>query len=244
MIDDEIENNFRSFFERWSSSLSGNSAKSVENPLMLQSYKRMLSVQVIRSTVVYKECSPECGEFFLEAQNDILVSHISAAQGSWRAALQAMRSFLENSLCVLYYMDHKVELRQWQVGQFKIGFSDLCKYILLHPDYEPYERKFSCVSNLAKEYATLSKAVHGSSKNFRMAREAEQLAIFPSDKSSLSQWSTRERAVIGNVVLVYLVFFKNYFQGASNISSRSVMGYCFEKRKKEEIRKELSINLS
>lgn len=113
---EEIEANYRRFESDWKQSLSNSIAITGElelDPTFLESYYRLTTLQAWRAGLLEALLPKESYYFYLEAQNDALVSHIQARSGSWRSALKSLRSVIENVLFALYYMDHPVELSLW-----------------------------------------------------------------------------------------------------------------------------------
>jgi hypothetical protein len=87
-LDDEVESNFKSFSAAWLDSLQ-QSIKTLEaHPdKFLASYKTIASLNAWRENLIIQVVSEEASLFFLEAQNDALISHVLARMGSWRSAL-------------------------------------------------------------------------------------------------------------------------------------------------------------
>jgi hypothetical protein len=160
----ELNENFKVFQaglkEKFSESYSG--LEIHENEYFL-SYKRLSTLEAWRAFVIEQVVSPDSLVFFIEAQNDALLSHTFARIGSWRSALQSLRCAIENVLNCLYYKDHSVELKLWHLGKHKMPISDYVNYIEKHPKFTTIDQNVCGISLLKKEYSTLSKAVHGSS---------------------------------------------------------------------------------
>jgi hypothetical protein len=161
--------------------------------------------------------------FFLEAQNDALTSHVFANLGSWRSALKALRSGIENVMFCLYYKDHSVEFTLWEMGQHKPPISDYMSYLERHPR-RIKEPSVDPIPHLQTEYATLSKAVHASAKNFRMTKDVKGTLLWSPSLASFGQWQTRAIAVLLNLNLLLLVHFRNELRGAGAAPLREAVG--------------------
>ena len=72
--------------------------------------------------------------------------------GSWRAALQSLRSTIDNVLFCLFYKDHPVELRLWGQGKDKRSFSELFGYLKKHPEMNGLPQSVVGVFDLEREY--------------------------------------------------------------------------------------------
>lgn len=178
------------------------------------SYVRLSSLEAWRAFVLEQVVSPGSLVFFLEAQNDALLSHTFARIGAWRSALQSLRCAIENVLFCLYYKDHSVELELWNLGKHKIPISDFVNYLEKHPNFNSIDPEISGISLLKKEYSTLSKAVHGSSINFRMTHSNSFPALMIPDDSKLNQWLARENRAIQVINQILITTYAKNLQGA------------------------------
>jgi hypothetical protein len=179
----------------------------------------------------------------LEAHNDALVSHVNASVGAWRSALQALRSSIENTLCAIYYNEHPVELELWSKGQFRIGASDLLTYGHKHPRLSALKNNVSGLASLASEYATLSKAVHGSAANFRMTDPVGSILLWSTDPVKASMWSTREKNVVEDICLLMSCLNHTRLDGTKLAPLRSVLGFAVSASKRTELKKQLKITI-
>ena len=200
-------------------------------------------MQAWRTSIIEVEHQSGAIDFFKEAHNDALMSHILARQGAWRVALSSLRSCIENTLFGLYYLDHSVEMQLWEAGRHKLGFTEVVNYIIAHPHFHDITENLTGISQIKKEYALLSKAVHGSSEIFRMTKtgEIEGLNIF--SEPDLGAWSTRESLTIINLNKILIVFFKNYLQGTANSNLRKSLSIAIPPKYYPDIRRLFGVNL-
>lgn len=221
---EEVDANFQRFFDGFSAGIGGvvDELGSKSDKFKL-SYRRLVSLNAWRSELIESTVRPDVEQFFREAHNDALMSHCLARQGAWRVALMSLRSCIENTLFGLYYIDHPIELRKWDVGQHKLGFTEAIDYLSKHPDFSSFEESDVGVDVLRQEYATLSKAVHGSAHSFRMTKSGEAVGLNVSSFPELGSWESREKKVLYGINLVLLVFFRPMLQGASNVPLRKAI---------------------
>ena len=240
----EVDSNFEKFSDAsWTDSKKVRAKLDEKIEVFRDSYRSLVSLQAWRVELLAPTIDAGALEFFLEAQNDGLVSHVSARNGQWRLALKSLRSVIEGVLNSLYYKDHPVELELWNRGEFRIGFTELSKYFEKHPLNNSVPNKLNGVNVLAAEYATLSKAVHGSAKTFRMSAEDSPL-LWNADFANVGKWRTRERTVLLGINLVLLMMFHSYLDGAKNKNLRKAMSLLIEsKTKKSEIKKTFGVHL-
>lgn len=222
---DEVTSNFAAFEMQWPNDLSA--AKADLSPSIEkfeQSYIRISSIQAWRVSVILGGVCEGAEAFFFEAQNDFLTSHCLARCGSFRQALKALRSGIENLYFSLFYMDHSVELIKWEQGRHKLGFTELCAYFESHPNIVGYPAAVACIDVIKAEYSTLSKAVHGSAKMFRMTQNLTEIRLWGNDLAAVGKWATREKSVITHFNILLLHLFCSSVQGTQNRNLREAVG--------------------
>lgn len=238
----ETEANFKTFFADWRKEMDRVAAElAKENAVYLASYRRLISLQAWRSFL-----EPRISEgslaFFLEAQNDGLTSHVFANVGSFRSALKALRSCIENVAFCLYYKDHPIEFRLWEQGTHKPPISDYFAYLEQHPQRVKVGQ-VDPMPPLSKEYSTLSKAVHASAKGFRMTNDVKTTLLFSEEKPGLNQWATRERVVILNLNLLLLAHYRENLAGAAEQGLREAIGFAVPNSVFAEVKTHLHVVL-
>jgi len=240
----EVISNFEIFKEQWPTELSTAQTKlSTQVKTFELSYIRISSIQAWRTSIIFSALSEEAEAFFFEAQNDFLVSHCLASCGSFRQGLKAIRGAIENVFFSLYYMDHPVELVRWTEGRHKLGFTEMCTYLENHPLIYGQKLALTAIGVIKDEYSTLSKAVHGSAKVFRMTKNLTEINLWGDDAAHVGKWATRERLVIVNLNVILLHLFRNHLLGAKHRGLRESIGMVFPKSLHTQIKSNLSINL-
>lgn len=242
-LKEEIFNNFAKFDK----SSNDDQAKSrdsigVSLEIFKESFLRICTIQACRVHVIKNDVSIGAQAFFFEAQNDLLASHHLARCGANRQALKSLRSAIENVYFCLYYKDHPIELEKWESGTHRAGFTELHSYLEGHPHLgQPLSA--SALAALKDEYATLSKAVHGSAKQFRMTKNLEEITLWTADAAETGKWGTRQRIVIENLNSLLACMFHSKLQGAANSPLREVLALTLGQKRKASYKKELSISL-
>jgi hypothetical protein len=236
----ETEANFKTFDGDWRNDMTQVAAElAKDNTLYLASYRRLTSLQAWR---VFLETRISEGSlaFFLEAQNDALTSHVFGSLGSWRAALKALRSCIDNMLFCVYYKDHPVELELWHTGRHKPTFSELFTYL----DNHPARVTTACIDAmpiLRNEYSTLSQAVHASAKSFRMTNDIKETQLWSSVSERKGKWQTREKLVIANLNLLLLALFRGDLSGASASGLRESIGLALPTTMLSELKTHMNV---
>jgi hypothetical protein len=238
----ETEANFDTFGGDWRKHMADVSAElTKQRPKYLESYRRIVSLQAWRS-FLESRVSDASLSFFLEAQNDALTSHVFASLGSWRSSLKALRSGIENVMFSLYYKDHPVEFTLWEAGHHKPPISDFVSYLERHP-LRIKEATVDPIPHIQAEYATLSKAVHASARNFRMTKDIKTTLLWSSALPTLGQWQAREAAVLLNLNLLLLVHFRNDLTGAAGAPLREAVSLAIAPSKYSDIKTHLGVAL-
>lgn len=241
-----LEQEIRANFETFSQNSSADAQKAAaaleaQKEQFAQSYSRITSLQAWRVEVLEKKISKGSLGFFLEAQNDALLSHLFARLGVWRSALQALRSVVENVLQALFYMDHSVELRLWDAGKHRLTFQELLTYFKDHPDLKGPAAGVAGLQTLQTEYATLSRAVHGSSAGFRMTAAGSGPKFFKADAPELGKWLSREKAVVTALNMLLIAVFRDDLAGTRALPLRRVLQLSLPASKKASAKATLGV---
>lgn len=242
-VRDEVKANYEAYLTTFSTAITKNIATFKGDAKLVESYARVAVVNAIKVELVDTHFSNDAAHFFFEAHNDALLSHVNASFGSWRPALQALRSYMENTMSAIYYKDHPVELEKWKTGSFKIQPKDLRDYISDHPRITKVSSTIDLKNLLDKEYATLSKAVHGSSSLFRMTSSDGKTNIAAPNVADLGKWSTRESSVINLCTVMMLCILGDHLDGAKQSSLRDILGVALSANSRAALKKHLKINI-
>ena len=241
-LEKEIDANARRFLADWTAVHAANVASLQANDAFRASYRRISVLQAIKSNIITPIYTSGSAEFFHEAHNDALVSHVAASSGAWRSALQALRSCVENALCAIYYNEHPVELELWRRGEFIITCGELIKYLEKHPIISSSSRNVTGINVIRAEYATLSKAVHGSATSFRMTDSASSVLLWSDDPVKASSWSTRERKTLEGLCLLIASLHHNALQGTKMTPVRDMLGFAVSASGRKALKTTYGIN--
>ncbi len=242
-LHDEIKANFSSFTAAWKSEQATViSELDSSSEIYLASYTRLVSFNSWREHLLSSILNEGSLAFFLEAQNDALVSHVFARQGAWRSALQSLRACIEDIVFCLFYKDHPVELEQWNLGRHKPSCVKLLEYLASHPDFLGLNPAITGLGETATEYSTLSRAVHGGQR-FRMTVGSGTTQLWSSAKANLGAWSTREARTIAALNLVLLTAFRRHLEGARLPLLRKAVSLTVPTAKHTALRQHLKIAL-
>lgn len=242
-LPDIVETNYLAFSQTVSDSVVANIAAFKGNEKLTESYARIAAINALKVDLVEPHFPKGAAHFFFEAHNDALLSHVNASFGSWRPALQALRSFMENTMAAIYYLDHLVEFEKWNVGDFQISPKEMREYIAEHPKLARIIKELDLKAALDKEYGTLSKAVHGSSSLFRMTTADGKTNIANPSAADLGKWSARERSAVDICITALVGVLSQYLDGAKMQNLRSTLSIVIQSNSRAALKKHLDVSI-
>nr|WP_319485690.1 hypothetical protein [uncultured Cohaesibacter sp.] len=238
----EVRENQTRFEQKWRDELISCIDSLSGNEVYMRSYSRLVSFQAWKVELFQDLLSKSVLQFALEGQNDLLVSYLLARGGQWRSALQSLRAAIENYLNCLYFMDHPVELKLWELGQRRNQFSELIDYFGKHPKHTGLAQSKFGLDIIKKEYATLSKAVHASAVSFRMSVDDEP-RFFGNKVEDLQKWETRSKSVCRGLNLLILSLFRENLIATRKKNLREAISYSLKPSDKDWIKETFSVTL-
>lgn len=240
----EVDGNSEKFSKDFPAEIATACTSGLENVEGFRdSYRRVVSLQSWR-VLFFEPSYPESAvkSMFLEAQNDALLSLVLAHMAMWRPALQSLRSCVENVLNTCYYVDHPIEFRRWESGNHRIGFSALESYFSQHPDIAGHRELPDILSEIKREYATLSKAVHASALSFLMTGEGS-ITITDIDEPKYNQWNTRHSRTLQWLNFFLLVLHASALKGVQRPDLRKSISLAIPSPYHDTIDKHLGVYL-
>ncbi|MCA2013490.1 hypothetical protein LCM17_18510 [Cereibacter sphaeroides] len=239
----EIQANYLAFSKNTSATISKNISDFEGNSKLAESYARVASINALKVDIVEPHFPSGAAQFFFEAHNDALISHVNASYGSWRSALQALRSFMENTMAAIFYLDHPIEYMKWSAGNFKLSPREMRDYISEHPKLSMLADELCLKAALDEEYATLSKAVHGSSSLFRMTTGDGKTNIANPSLADLGKWSARERSAVDICMTSLVAVTSDYLDGAKMSNLRAALSVAIQKKSRSALKKHLDVTI-
>lgn len=242
-VADEIKTNYLAFSQAVSNSIVANISTFKGDEKLAESYARIAAINALKVDVVEPHFPKGAAHFFFEAHNDALLSHVNASFGSWRPALQALRSFMENTMASVYYLDHPVEFEKWSNGDFQISPKEMREYIAEHPKLFKIVKELDLKAALDKEYGTLSKAVHSSSSLFRMTTADGKTNIANPSAADLGKWSARERTTIDICITALVGILSDFLDGAKMQNLRAALRIAIQSNSRAALKKHMDISI-
>jgi hypothetical protein len=242
-ISSELKANYEVFSEALPKRLVANCNLFRNKAALIESYARIASINALKIDLIEQYFPKGAAHFFYEAHNDVLLSHVNASFGSWRLALQSLRSFMENTLATIYFLDHPIEFEKWKNGKFSISPKELREYVSDHPKIVDLSKELKFKAAIDKEYGTLSKAVHGSSVSFRMTTEDGKTNIANPNEADLGKWSTRERITIDICLTAMIGVLRDQLEGAKMQNLRGSLGLTIKPRSRDALKKHCGVSI-
>lgn len=239
----DINLNYLAFSKKFPREISKNVIKFRGNQKLIESYARVAALNSVKVDLVSHNFREGAARFFFEAHNDALVSHVNASFGSWRPALQALRSFFENTLASVFFQDHPVELKKWEMGKFRISPRELRDYVVDHPSVLDVGVMLNLKIALDSEYSTLSQAVHGSNSLFRMSTSDGKTNYATASVADLGKWAARERQTIDLCTCVLVAVLHEFLDGAKLAEVRKSLSFALQKNSRTALKTKLGISI-
>lgn len=173
--------------------------------------------QAYRATLVFKNWKQNLNaidligfdEILNELYEDINSAFYLAIFGLYRSSYMHMRSSIELSLQLIYFIHHPIEFKKWTKGDFVIKHADLSQYIIEHPAFEGFDASGLMVM-ITKNWKHFSKHIHGESPSFfQSEKDARKTNSF--SEKDFNIWHGNFIRNICRVNKALIFFFKNDF---------------------------------
>lgn len=183
--------------------------------------------KIYRGTLVFKNWklslnSLNINSFDLilnELFEDINSSFFLALFGQYRSAHMHMRSSIELSLQLLYFLHHPIEYQQWKDGAFVIKFDKLQEYLIKHPFFKIDIT--SLIKQIFDNWKLFSKHIHGESPIFfQCEKDVRKTNKF--SKKDFGIWKSNFEKNIYSINKLFILFFKSDFNRISE-ASRNIL---------------------
>jgi hypothetical protein len=244
MTEPEISTNAEAFRTKIASLAQSNLKGSVASANKLdEAYARLTTIQAWKEFVADELIPVGPRGFFVEAQNDAILSNVLVSLGLWRSALKSLRSLTENVVQCVYYKDHPVEYELWENEKHRMTFKSLFDYLEAHPNFQGLPDKLLVVRDIKNQYSRLSKAVHSSIKPFRMTSETGEISLGSVTKATIGKWSKEQKVAIQNVNLLLLVIFRDSLQGSTRTGLRRSLRLAIPLALHKSIRDALAVTI-
>jgi hypothetical protein len=241
---EEVKANSLAFASAWPVQQNKTTiALNCEEATFLRSYQRLVSFQAWRSELLESIVTNEALEFFVEAHNDAVLSHILSRQGVFRPALQTLRSCIENVLQSIYYVEHPVELLLWAKGKHRLSRVELEAYLVQHPALDGLDPSVTGLQLLSRQYGILNQAVHASARGFRMTQGTGELSFFSENPVRVRQWESNQRDVVQGCNLLLMCLHRERLTGNALPNIRKAVSLAMNPPQRAAVKKHLRITL-
>jgi len=148
----------------------------------------------------------EYDEILNELHEDINASFFHAYFGNYRSAYMHLRSVIELSLQLIYFLQHEVEYLQWKNAEFIIKHDVLTKYLKKHPllNNEICEKT---INEITKNWKSYSKHIHAESLSFfQTQRESSQTREI--SREDFGKWKSNHLKTSYLINKLFISFFR------------------------------------
>jgi hypothetical protein len=143
-----------------------------------------------------------------ELFEDINSSFFLALFGQYRSSHMHMRSSIELSLQLLYFLHHPIEYQQWKDGDFVIKFDKLSEYLNKHPFFKVDVS--SLLQSIFQNWKHFSKHIHGESPIFfQCEKDVRKTNSF--SRKDFGIWKSNFEKNVYYLNKLFLLFFKTDF---------------------------------
>lgn len=104
-------------------------------------------------------------EILIELHEDINASFFHAHFGNYRSSYMHLRSVIELSLQLIYFLQHEVEYNQWKEADFVIKHDVLTKYLKKHPLLKNQKCE-NTINEITGHWIKFSKHIHAEAPVF------------------------------------------------------------------------------
>jgi len=173
-------------------------------------------VEIYKRTLVFKNwktCLHSLDVQDLDSIADELFEDINSTMylallGQYRSAFMHMRSSIELSLQLLYFLHHPIEYSHWLNGNFVIKFNVLTEYFEKHPNLNDSPQLEGLLREIFKRWKLYSKHIHAESpKFFQCEKDARKTNSFA--RGDFEVWKNNYTKNVDLINKLYLLFFRN-----------------------------------
>ena len=169
---------------------------------------------IYRATLVFKNYKISFQALKLKEFNfiideifeDINSSFFLNLMGLYRSAHMHLRSSIELTMQLIYFIHHPIEYKKWKKGEFTIKHDTLSQYIKTHPFFDLDISQL--LNNITQNWKKFSKHIHGESPIFFQCEKD----IRKTNSFSLKDYNILKSNFLKNIYSLnklLLLFFKN-----------------------------------
>lgn len=154
-----------------------------------------------------------------EIFEDVNSSFFLAMFGLYRSAHMHLRSMIELSLQLLYFIHHPIEYKLWQNGDFVIKFDKLQEYLIKNPVFDTDINDL--IIQIFNKWKTFSKHIHAEAPIFFQC-EKDIRKTNNYSKKDFGIWKSNYCKTIYLLNKLFLLFFKGDINRIQD-SSRNIL---------------------
>ncbi|WP_340158898.1 hypothetical protein [uncultured Maribacter sp.] len=146
-------------------------------------------------------------EILNELHEDINSSFFYAYFGNYRSAYMHLRSVIELSLQLIYFIQHEVEYHQWKNADFIIKHDVLTKYLKKHPVLKNQKCE-NIINDITSLWITFSKHIHAESPVF-FQTQRESSTTKEISREDFGKWKSNHIKTTYLINKLFIYFFRD-----------------------------------
>ncbi len=160
-------------------------------------------------------------EILIELHEDINASFFHAYFGNYRSAYMHLRSSIELSLQLLYFLQHEVEYNQWREADFIIKHDVLTKYLNKHPLLKNQKCE-NIITEITSYWKLFSKHIHGESPVFFQTQRESSITKSISQED-FGKWKSNHLKTTYLLNKLFVFFFRAQLNSFPSINKNLLL---------------------
>lgn len=169
--------------------------------------------QLYRATLVFKNWKivfkalniDQVDQMLNELYEDVNSAFFLSLYGLYRSSHLHMRSSIELTLQLLYFIHHPIEFEKWKKGDFVIKHVDLIKYLSEHPYFSGEAEDL--LADISNDWKFFSKHIHGEAPVFfQCEKDSKKTGSF--SVADFGKWKKSFLSNISQLNKLMILFFK------------------------------------
>jgi hypothetical protein len=214
-------------------------------PVYLDSFKKFwedscgemsegVLIECYHSTIIFKNWKlalnhigiAQLDQILNEIYEDINSSFYLSLLGLYRSAHMHLRSSIELSFQLLYFLHHPIELEKWFNGKFIMKHEKLVEYLSTHPSFPSSEK--SLIDDISLSWKHFSKHIHAEAPiYFQSEKGSTKTKEF--SREDFGKWESNFTKITYRLNLLFCLFFSKEFKNFPTSNRDIILGYLKER---------------
>lgn len=198
---DDIPLYFEDFKKMWDTSVDN---LKLDDEILYELYLSILKIKNWKISLNHIKVT-EQNILLEEIFEDVNSSFFLSFFGLYRSAHMHLRSLIELSLQLLYFVHHPIEYKLWLKGEFVIKFDKLQEYFLKNPVFDKDITEL--INNIFKKWKEFSKHIHAEAPVFfQCEKDIRKTSEFSNKDFGI--WKSNFNKTVYFLNKLFLLFYK------------------------------------